>query len=195
MDCPPRNGHSNPHWQSDGSYMGTLSDGGSYRIPARALNIVWGNDPRYWQWIQLREEESRLVGFKEGAMLIQVNWIQMTMSLDLSVLKVSMKYTIYYIVKFKADAFGWHSAPIKFKVKMNGEKERVQSIVLQPYREKQEEWHKIYGGEFWVSKDITTTTTTGNNHGHVEFGMFEIDTDWWKGGMVLAGIVIEPKVC
>ncbi|XP_057972723.1 protein PHLOEM PROTEIN 2-LIKE A2-like [Malania oleifera] len=113
------------------------------------------------------------------------------MSLQFSILKVSMKYTIYYIVKFKANAFGWHSAPIKFKVKMNGEEERVESIVLQPYREKQEEWHKIRGGEFWVSKDITTT---GNNHGHVEFGMFEIDTDWWKGGMVLAGIVIEPKV-
>lgn len=92
-------------------------------------------------------------------------------------------YEIFYVVKFQVDAFGWRSVPIKFKVKHNGE-ERVRSVMLQAYREKQEEWLEIPGGDFAVSDD---------NFGAVEFGMFEIESDWWKGGMVLAGIRIKPK--
>lgn len=120
-------------------------------------------------------------------MLLQVNWIEVTGKLPIissMAASTPKAYEIFYIVKFRVDAFGWHSVPVKFKVRVNGE-EKVKSVMLQLYREKQEEWQEIPGGDFAVPRDTVGT---------VEFGMFEIESDWWKGGMVLAGIVIKPKL-
>ncbi|KAK2991704.1 hypothetical protein RJ640_019496 [Escallonia rubra] len=58
-------------------------------------------------------------------------------------------------------------------------------MILEPYRVKPNVWQELPGGEFSVSVSITG--------GNVEFGMFEMETDWWKGGMVLAGIKVNPK--
>ncbi|KAK2966382.1 hypothetical protein RJ640_021526 [Escallonia rubra] len=58
-------------------------------------------------------------------------------------------------------------------------------MILEPYRVKPNVWPVLPGGEFSVSVSITG--------GNVEFGMFEMETDWWKGGMVLAGIkALQP---
>lgn len=117
-----------------------------------------------------------------------MNWIEVTGKLSIlpsMALSTSTTYEILYILKFREDAFGWHSAPVKFKLRINGE-DKVKSEILHCYREKQDEWHEIPGGQFTVSKDITV--------GMVEFGMFEVESDWWKGGLILAGIKIEPKL-
>ncbi|KAH9747395.1 hypothetical protein WN944_011859 [Citrus x changshan-huyou] len=188
MDNENSRSYSNPHWKADGSLVKDQDSSGLIKIPVRALNIIWGNDPRYWQWIKLTEENTKLLaGFEEGSMLLQVNWIEVTGKLPIisSMAALTPKaYEIFYIVKFRVDAFGWHSVPVKFKVRVNGE-EKVKSVMLQLYREKQEEWQEIPGGDFAVPRDTVGT---------VEFGMFEIESDWWKGGMVLAGIVIKPKL-
>ncbi|KAF3958685.1 hypothetical protein ACB098_07G051500 [Castanea mollissima] len=184
-----RDGHSNPHRKAESSRVEVdPKHQGSFKVPINALNIIWGNDPRFWQLISLSEEETQLTGFKDGAVLLQVNWIEVTgkiPSSNFSKEAPASKYEIYYIVKFKVDAFGWHSVPIKFKVRINGE-ETVKSMNLESYREKNDVWHEIPGGEFSVVKERSA--------GNVEFGMFEVESDWWKGGMVLAGIKIKPKV-
>ncbi|CAK7336985.1 unnamed protein product [Dovyalis caffra] len=177
---------SGPHWKGDGSSVSSDSAcPATCRVPAKALNIIWGNDPRFWQWIKLSEEETGSIGFNEGTMLLQVNWVEVTGKLSTTVFNVASttKYELYYVMKFQVDAFGWHSVPINFRVRLSGQ-ESVRSIVLQSYREKHDVWHEICGGEFTVSK---------NAAGVVEFGMFEVDSDWWKGSMVLAGIKIRPK--
>ncbi|KAJ0081265.1 hypothetical protein Patl1_11844 [Pistacia atlantica] len=185
MNNEHRQDYSYPHWKADDSSCYIKDSSGSIRVPVRALNIIWGNAPRFWQWIKLTEENSKASGFEEGAVLNQVNWIEVTGNLHCfaSVAGSAKMYEIFYVVKFQVDAFGWHSVPIKFKVKHNGE-ERVRTVMLQAYREKQEEWLEIPGGDFTVSDD---------KFGAVEFGMFEVESDWWKGGMVLAGIRVKPK--
>ncbi|KAF7842543.1 putative F-box protein PP2-B12 isoform X2 [Senna tora] len=194
---------SNAHWKGDGTYEGDLEFSGLFRVPVRALNIVWGNDPRFWQFMYLKDDESRLIGFNQCALLVQVNWIEVTGKIPLSLLyraSSPTRYEIYYVVKFRVDAFGWHSAPIKFKVRLNNnnnnnnngkeeeeeeeESEYEKSIIFEAYRKKQEEWHEIPGGEFSVSK----------KEGFVEFGMFEVESAWWKGNMVLAGVKIKAIV-
>ncbi|KAK2975486.1 hypothetical protein RJ640_005795 [Escallonia rubra] len=142
------------------SYIKDSDSSGSYRIPARALSITWGNDPRYWQWVTLGEDETQ---FCEGVMLQQVNWIEVTGKMDLS------------LFKKRVDAFGWHSAPIKFKVRVNGKEVFCHSTILEPYRVKPDVWQELPGGEFSVSNSIAG--------GNMEFGMFEVETDWWKGSM------------
>ncbi|KAI5563234.1 hypothetical protein POPTR_015G120300v4 [Populus trichocarpa] len=177
---------SGPHWKGDGSSISSdKACPATCRVPAKALNIIWGNDPRFWQWIKLSEVETRSVGFDEGARLLQVNWIEVTGKLPSTMFNVASatKYGVYYVMKFQVDAFGWHSVPIKFKVRLNGQ-ETVKNFVLESYKEKHDVWHEICGGEFTVSK---------NAAGVVEFGMFEVKSEWWKGGVVLAGIKIKPK--
>ncbi|CAN0855008.1 Uncharacterized protein PHLOEM PROTEIN 2-LIKE A4 [Linum grandiflorum] len=180
---------SSPHWKpAEGGYSMISHDPnlkGGYRIPARALNIVWGNDPRYWQWIPPSDRDKSASGFKDmGAMLVQVNWMQVIGRLPVSWLTGSRKYEVVWVVKFRVDAFGWHSVPIKFKVKQSNGEEKVKSVVVEPYRKKHGVWHEISGGEF---------TVRGGGGGMVEFGMYEVDSEWWKGSMVIAGVKIIPK--
>ncbi|WCJ28482.1 hypothetical protein M5689_010179 [Euphorbia peplus] len=178
--CGHRNGINIPHWKSDGSseYFG----GGSYKIGVKGLNIIWGNDPRFWEFIKLSEEDTRLTGSKEGAVLIQVNWIEVTGKIPIKLEDNNpKKLQIIYMLKFREDAFGWHSVEIKFKVKFNG-KEEIKNHNLELIRDNEKmTWHEINGGDFTVEKD-----------GDLEFGMFEVESDWWKGGIVLAGIKIKP---
>ena len=126
-----------------------------------------------------------LTGFKLGALLVQVNWIEVTGKLPLLLFRnaSAVRYEIYYVVNFRVDSFGWHSAPIKFKVRINGE-ETENSMILESYREKHGTWHEIPGGEFSVNVD--------SDEGSVEFGMYEVESSWWKGSMVLVGVKIKP---
>ncbi|KAF9587450.1 hypothetical protein IFM89_002631, partial [Coptis chinensis] len=123
--------------------------------------------------------------FETGADLLQVKWIQITRKLDLANMNLSPSttYEIFYIVKFKVDAFGWHSAPIIFMVLENGNQMKT-SEILEPYINCPDSWHEIPGGQFTVPAD---------KNGLVEFGMLEVATDWWKGGMVLEGVKLKPK--
>ncbi|KAJ4827515.1 hypothetical protein Tsubulata_038361, partial [Turnera subulata] len=170
-----RDGVSGPHWKGDGSSIFDPHHPEVCMIPVRALNIVWGNDPRFWKPIKLSELETMFTGFNEGVMLLQVNWIEVTGKLSTSNLMVppNTKCEVRYVMKFQVDAFGWHSVPIKFKVSLNG-KETLKSVLLEPYKEKHGVWHEISGGEF---------TFPGNSTGAVEFVLLEVESSWWKGGM------------
>lgn len=94
-------------------------------------------------------------------------------------------YQIFWVVKFKVDAFGWHLSPISFGVANAGNKNRTNKL-LEDNKNKADVWHEIYGGEFTMSPGSMSTT--------VEIGMFEVQSDWWKGSMILAGVILKPKV-
>ncbi|KAI4296955.1 hypothetical protein L6164_036871 [Bauhinia variegata] len=179
-----------PHLIGDGMYEEDLEFPRLFRIPVTALNIIWGKDPRFWRIIPFTDtdEDVRSTGFKQSALLVQVNWLEVTGKLPVSLFRSgsATKYEIYYAVNFRVDAFGWHSAPIRFKVRVNGE-ETEKSMILEPYREKYGVWQEIHGGEFSVSDVVD------NGDGEVKFGMYEVDSDWWKGSMVLAGVKIMAK--
>lgn len=129
----------------------------------------------------------RLTGFEEAVLLHQVNWIEVTGKLDIPSLSLTMNttYTPYYIVKFLPDAFGWHSAPVKFMVKINDTQDIMSTeLKLETYAQKPDEWHEIPGGKPFVFDNEILVTS-------VEFGMFEVETDWWKGGMILGGVKLK----
>lgn len=173
--------------QDPSKVRGPDSDG-SLSIPARALHVTWGNDPRYWEWLKLSDDdtESEVAGFEEGAMLQQVNWLEVRGELGAERLSVGRSYKVYYVMKFDEDAFGWSHAPIYFKVKLQDEAIISTEVMLQRYGEGEEagKWHKVCVGEFKVVGE--------EGRGRVEVGMFETKTQWWKGGMILAGIRLHP---
>ncbi|XP_068655890.1 uncharacterized protein PHLOEM PROTEIN 2-LIKE A4-like [Aristolochia californica] len=152
-----------------------------------ALNIVWGNDRRYWKWTPPRNQEGPKP--QDAAELLQVNWFQVTGRVDCSKISNffdfprSKTYEIFQVVKFNIDAFGWHKVPIKFKVVSDG-RCRQRAEKLEAYRRNNNQWHEIKGGEF---------TVVHGRKGLVDIGMFETESDWWKGGMVLSAVKIKAK--
>nr|XP_027088998.1 protein PHLOEM PROTEIN 2-LIKE A2-like [Coffea arabica] len=189
MEIGQRNDYISPHWKRDPSFIEGPDSAGSFSIPVRALNIAWGRDHRYWRRITLGEDENRSVGFEEAVLLDQVNWFEVTGMLDIPCLNLAVHttYRLYYVVKFLPGAFGWHTADVKFKVKFKDTQEIMSTelIILETYKKQPDQWHEIPGGKpFVVNNEVLITT--------VEFGMFEVETDWWKGGMVLGGVKVKP---
>ncbi|CAK7336984.1 unnamed protein product [Dovyalis caffra] len=83
---------SGPHWKADGSSISSdLACPATCRLPAKALNIIWGNDPRFWQWFKLSEEETRSIGFDEGTMLLQANRVEVSGKLSTTLFNVAFR--------------------------------------------------------------------------------------------------------
>lgn len=120
--------------------------------------------------------------FGTAADLNQVCWLEATGTLELA---KPQTYEIIYHIKFKDDAFGWNGVPVTFRlVTPEGERKETSQMMESHSKRRSKGWREIYGGEFSLS------TQTG---GKVEFGMYEIESQKWKGGMLLAGVTIRPK--
>ncbi|XP_073000769.1 uncharacterized protein PHLOEM PROTEIN 2-LIKE A4-like isoform X2 [Typha latifolia] len=154
--------------------------GETIHISPRALTIIWGNSDRFWKWVNLSESK-----FGEGAELIQVSWIEVTGKVEVKKLSHSTTYDVIFHIKFKDDAFGWHHTPVIFEVvTLDGKKNR-KSVVLETYRENKK-LQEINAGDFYLppghyDKEI------------VRFGMYEVESQWWKGGLILGEVELRPK--
>ncbi|XP_010927099.1 uncharacterized protein PHLOEM PROTEIN 2-LIKE A4 [Elaeis guineensis] len=178
-----RHQQTGPHWRGD--HQVVIHEERHSKLvhfPARALDITWGNDTRFWQWVDLKEDKPS-TKFPEGAELIQVNWVEVKGTLAADKLSRSTTYEVLYIIKFKDDAFGWHSSHITFQVTSPHGQKSKRTVVLEPYRKDSNKWHEIHGGEF----SLTSHT------GEVAFSMYGDDSEWWKRGMILGGVIIKPK--
>lgn len=124
--------------------------------------------------------------FDSAAELVQVKWLQVTGILDRAThgrwLNQCKTYEIIYHVKFKVDAFGWSKTPVTFLHGPRKTKKRGYEMMALSRRSRSGvgEWQEIHGGEFKPS-------------GKVEFGMLDVESEWWKGGMVFAGVTIRPS--
>ncbi|WOL17810.1 hypothetical protein Cni_G26610 [Canna indica] len=184
------------HWNGDHSDALVKADKDMIHISVKAMKITWGSDGRFWSWIQLPKDKlpkdlsKDEVGFDSAAELLQVSWLEVTGALDLAnhkhQLSPSKTYEVIYHIKFKADAFGFSKVPITLLlVTPDGKREKI-SEMMETHRNRGVDlWHEIYGGEFRVPATVT---------GKVEFGVLEVESQRWKGGMIFAGVTIRPKM-
>ncbi|CAL9120510.1 unnamed protein product [Musa textilis] len=154
-------------------------------ISAKDMQIAWVDDNRFWNWTDVSKE---IPCFGTAADLNQVCWLEAAGTLELAKhearLSKPQTYEMIYHIKFKDDAFGWNGIPVTFRLVTPEGKKEI-SVVMESHRKRRSKgWREIYGGEFSLS-----TETTGT----VEFGMYEIESQRWKGGIVLAGVTIRPK--
>ncbi|CAL9169033.1 unnamed protein product [Musa hybrid cultivar] len=169
---------------------------GRYHIMARGMNISWGDDDRFWKWHPLSEEELRELSIDpenrlcEYAELNQVSWLEATKTLDLDHEKYKKVFDGYetceilYNIKFKVDAFGWHGVPVTFQVNTPiPAEDYARDERLESYRKRTSGWQQIHGGRFTVPKT--------EKKGEVKFGMYEIKSQRWKGGILLAGVTLK----
>ncbi|KAK6917030.1 Phloem protein 2-like [Dillenia turbinata] len=154
---------TNPHFVADPNAIVPVPGGKEWKIYPRGLNIVWGNDRRYW-----RIEEQK-TGMAE---LLQVSWLEVTGKVPL---RGGKKYRVGFKISMKPDAFGWADLHVVIlaKVGTNGrlvpKKEALNYSKVEPFDFPQD------GVEVEVPE----------NGDDVHFGMYEVWSGKWKGGLLI----------
>lgn len=151
-------------------------------LSARELIITWIQDERYWRWVS--RDDSR---FKEVAELLKVCWLEIKGQINRSHLSANTNYRVVFVFKFNEEASGWSQVPIKFSVKTPDGKETEKQQVFDGGAK--DRWTKMVAGEF----SVRAAEGDGNEPASVEFCMEEVATQWWKRGLLIDGVRIEPK--
>ncbi|XP_039127752.1 protein PHLOEM PROTEIN 2-LIKE A9-like [Dioscorea cayenensis subsp. rotundata] len=177
--------HGTP-WKANQNKSEVLG-GGEVCICSKDLKIVWGDDWRFWKQVKIPNGDNKWLKCEDGMELVQVCYLEVTGTLDLDKqeqLSAGNTYELFYIIKFKIDAFGWQDCPVLLHlVTPNGDKIK-KSVNFEDYRKKGEGWYPVLGGEFTVGSPLK---------GKISFGIHETETPFWKGGIILHGVLIQPK--
>ncbi|KAL5578526.1 hypothetical protein UlMin_020225 [Ulmus minor] len=143
----------------------------------RGLNIVWGNDQRYWKIPGPGNERDN------PAELIQVSWLEVTGSYDL---KDKKKCTVEFDLSLKSDAFGWNGCQVYLMAKIG--------------RKGKYKWTKVSlkdqtgSNRFTVPSNVLDRDSSSSNSDDKKlyFGLYEVWTGKWKGGLQIHKAIIKP---
>ncbi|CAN1806141.1 Protein PHLOEM PROTEIN 2-LIKE A9 [Linum perenne] len=157
--------------------VGTLCNsqqGRSWWFKPKAFNIVWGNDDRYW----------RVPKDGGAAELLQVSWLEVSSinTLDGDI-QPGKKYVISFRLQMKQGAFGWNGCTVYLMTKIGQSgKYTAKKIKLadQPEMDKEFDTEKL---EVTVPADATDKK--------LYFGLYEVWTGRWKGGLLIHGATVE----
>ncbi|KAM3343031.1 protein PHLOEM PROTEIN 2-LIKE A9 [Capsicum galapagoense] len=165
---------SNSHYE--GIHKVYPADHGFTIYPA-ALNIIWGKDGRYWKFPKEELDQAELV---------QVSWLEVTGWCDCDILKLNTTYEVEFELKLTPDAFGFNELPLYFMVKW-GSKNK---------------WKKIYltkeaidesTGTYCVPNNLTIDTAVSESKSKLCFGLYEVWSGKWKGGLIIKKVHIREK--
>ncbi|KAK7327724.1 hypothetical protein VNO77_21813 [Canavalia gladiata] len=146
--------------------------GDGYEIKPRGLNIVWGNESRYWKLLE-----------DGGAKLIQISWLEVS---GVVPIKKEGTYRINFHVKVKEDAFGWNGPKVLVMAKV-GRKGAYQ------YKEV-----TLSAGDSLIIPssnkplDIKVENGSDTTIQELYFGLYEVWSGKWKGGLELIKVEVLP---
>ncbi|CDP11227.1 unnamed protein product [Coffea canephora] len=168
---------SNPHYEADPKASRRTKENGRdvIVVKPRALNIVWGNDDRYWNVPGPRDDG-------KPAELLQVSWLEVAGSVDADPQKT---YDVSFRVSLTPDAFGWGSYPIYIMVK-RGKFGKF-------------DWKKVYltncDGINRIHLTGKSVQNGRENQGSTDrklyFGLYEVWSGKWKGGLKIHDVTIR----
>ncbi|XP_062162607.1 protein PHLOEM PROTEIN 2-LIKE A9-like [Alnus glutinosa] len=150
-----------------------LEGGGGYKLYPRQLNIVWGNDPRYWRIPAGK-------GDTGPAELIQVCWLEVTGSLQLEANKT---YEVGFKVSLTPDAFGWNGCPVYVMAKF-GKRGKYSWKRATLKTDKAEDQYQIPEQVLSIKSETENT---------LYFGLYEVWSGKWKGGLKIHEAIIKKK--
>ncbi|CAN6545811.1 unnamed protein product [Malus baccata var. baccata] len=162
-----------PHFQAEQDDE-VKQEGNKYIFRPRGLNIVWGNDERYWKLPKKKQSKDEPT---EPAELIQVSWLEVTGSCSLSIAK---KYEISFDVELAPDAFGWRDIQAFLMAKVGKKGKYVWTKVKVAAQDP-----KV--GKFKIPDDngpqMTIEVPSNAPDNTVYFGLYEVWSGKWKGGL------------
>ncbi|KAL2494067.1 Protein PHLOEM PROTEIN 2-LIKE A9 [Forsythia ovata] len=155
------------------SYTDALDNSkeGQLIILPRDLSIVWGGDNRYWN-IQPDDKPAEL---------LQVCWLEVTGSVN--GIDPKKSYTVSFTISFTPDAFGWGEYPLYFMVKTGKEENSVWKKVVISSTNANEKME--------ISGDSNTVKESSDSNSKLYFGLYEVWSGKWKGGMQIHQVVVR----
>ncbi|KAF5197035.1 Phloem protein 2-like a9 [Thalictrum thalictroides] len=168
---------SKPHYDGDPSEI--EQEGSSFKIKPRGLNIVWGNNTRYWS---IPEKN-----VNEPAELKQVCWLEVTASVPLARLVPGIKYNVSFDVRLKPDAFGWNEIPIHIMAKIGKKgKYKWKSYILGIAKIPPSKIQLI------LDEPLQVTSAQKDSGDNLYVGLYEVWRGRWKGGLLIDEARVGP---
>ncbi|XP_065013404.1 lectin-like [Musa acuminata AAA Group] len=149
-----------------------------FALVARDLSITWGDDPRYWQWLPMKEAGEVEI---EVASLKQVCWLEIHGKLEMSHLTPAVTYDIFFEVMIsKETASGW-GTPVNLRVKFpDGRVEEHKESLLEKPRGR------------WIALTVCKLKTRPEAAGEMEISLLECESGQWKRGLIVKGVIVRP---
>ncbi|KAJ7516539.1 hypothetical protein O6H91_22G061800 [Diphasiastrum complanatum] len=165
-------------------------------LSAKALKIVWHDDPRYWEW--RHRHGSR---FHEVAYLIEVCWFSVSGYLDCRMPPGA--YTVSFRLQLNDESDGWSEMPVNFLLSTSDgqhsqsqrylnldgdedlDEDQLELVDLTSRRVVADDWMEYDVGEF--------TTMSIDEPIQIQFSMKDTEGNHWKRGLFLDGVVIRPS--
>ncbi|KAL8540815.1 hypothetical protein ACS0TY_002146 [Phlomoides rotata] len=188
-----------------------------YMLAAKDLTIVWGDDTRYWRWIE--HPRSR---FSEVAKLLNVWWFEVRGKINVHMLSSGTNYAVYLVFIRKPTTYGFAPHTAEASVWISGRECEKQSVCLDPEGERRprfqivarrvrvgrffhqfedvedipvdqnREYPKQQRNDGWMEVELGECFVNGGEDGDFEVGLLQNNSDQ-KGGLVIQGIEIRPK--
>eukprot|EP00253_Pinus_taeda_P019950 PITA_19950 len=160
-----------------------------YMLSARHLDIICGEDQRYWQWPF--RQDSR---FEEVAESLMICWLEVQGGIDCRLLSANTVYKVVFLLKFGEESCGWSEVPIRFSViTPDGNEMELEEFLMEGAEERKRVnasgWMEVVAGEFTVRAG---EDNGDGNFSVVRFAMNDEKLNWWKSGLLIHGVTIEP---
>ncbi|KAK1269297.1 Protein PHLOEM PROTEIN 2-LIKE A1 [Acorus gramineus] len=158
-------------------------DGSGYNaftLFARSLNIAWGGEPRYWEWI--RSKDAFGEAEVDVARLKSVCWFDVPGKIETSLLSPGVDYEVLFILSMNVSAHGWDNL-VTLKLECQDKILEEQTLNLEKQINPKGKWVELPVGKFRTSDSMGDV---------IKFAMFECKSNMWKGGLLVQGVTIRP---
>ncbi|ERN14807.1 protein PHLOEM PROTEIN 2-LIKE A9 [Amborella trichopoda] len=153
-------------------------------LKATDLDIAWGGDERYWRWIPRGKITGESNSTETVAELLQVSWLEVSARVPAKMFLPSTKYEVTFHIIWKPDAFGWKDVEVYVVVWFKN-KEPVDYVQVDLQKSKEQTVPLELGS--------VSFTTPANLEDDMIFGLYEVWSQQWKGGLVILGAKITKS--
>ncbi|XVF65109.1 hypothetical protein PTKIN_Ptkin09bG0220300 [Pterospermum kingtungense] len=158
-----------------------------YMLGARALSVIWGDTPEYWKWISLSESR-----FSQVPKLRLVWWLEVKGEIETRILSSRTNYAAYFVFKLSMNRYGFSEGTVDLQVNVDGvEAGEVRSVFLDPPEDEPQQ--ALERGDGWMEIEMGEFFNECGDDGTLEFSLWEVDTGYSKGGLIIEGIEVRPK--
>ncbi|CAM6062893.1 unnamed protein product [Sphagnum tenellum] len=174
-----------------GYWLDRRTGGLNMSLSSSGLVITWSENENYWQW-----REDRASMFPLVAELKSVCWFEAKGEIVCTLPPGT--YTLSWRILFLENFGGWTGQPVHFIFSKNDGVDIESKCHMSPgqsmpvvpgynlpkIREVADDWREFDVGDFVVERGEEMTL--------LKFQMLEITGGWWKSGLCLDGVVVQP---
>ncbi|CAK9311639.1 unnamed protein product [Citrullus colocynthis] len=174
--------YSSPHSNGDPKAIEKIKNQKTIIYP-NGFNITWGNDNRYWR---LPRQSRNLKESSAAAELLQVSWFEVTCSTDN--VDVGKSYRVGFNLSMTVAAFGWKGCEVYIMAKIGKAGKFVYKKVCLDTRCFDKNKFNMPEDDLIITVN-PPPSSPGDNR--LYFGMYEVWSGRWKGGLKIHHAFVE----